>query len=315
MKRLRPVDLLLAGYNLVLACVWMSLLGRAPQATGLVVVHLAAAALPWGLARLPASPPRWLGILRQAYPWAGFVLFWSELGVLQAVRQAPTHDAFVAALDLRLFGAHLHQVWLPAAPAAWFQELMFGSYLSYYLLVFGPVLVAGLAGRGRMFRNMTFRLLVSYLGCDLLYVLFPVYGPRFGADPAAGQFLDGFFRSVSESLRAAGDSPGTAFPSSHVAGVFTAAFLGFRWFPRPVAWVWTAGALAVAASTVYTGNHFLVDVVAGGLVALVLQAAVSRLAAGGAGNPLRPVFPCVLPSRIAAQVAPRVLARREGGGS
>jgi membrane-associated phospholipid phosphatase len=177
------------------------------------------------------------------------------------------------------------------------------------------VLVAGLAGRGRMFREMTFRLLVTYLGCDLLYVLFPVYGPHFGGGAAAGQFAEGFFRGVSEALRATGDSPGTAFPSSHVAGVLTAAFLAFRWFRRPAAWFWAVGALAVAASTVYTRNHFLVDVAAGALVALLLQAAVSWLAVGRAGNPLRPVFPCVLPVRIVAPGPARIPAGREGGGS
>lgn len=308
MKRNLPVDVLLAGYNLVLAGIWIPLLGQAPQVPVLVALHLAAAGIPWGLRRLPAAPPRWVRVLREAYPWVGFVLFWSELGFLQAVRQAPGHDAFVTALDLRLFGAHLHELWLPAAPMAWFQELMFGSYLAYYLLVFGPVLAAGLTGRGRRFRDMTFRLLVTYLGCDLLYAFFPVYGPHFGGGAAAGEFAHGLFRGVSEALRAAGDSPGTAFPSSHVAGVVTAAFLAFRWFPRRLAWVWAAGAVAVAAATVYTRNHFAVDVVAGALWAVLLQAVVLGFrAVPAARRTLRPVFPCILPACIAA--------RRDGGGS
>ena len=71
--------------------------------------------------------------------------------------------------------------------------------------------------------------------------------------------------------RAAGDSLGTAFPSSHVAGVVTAAIIAWKWLPRPVAWLLIVESIGVMVATVYTQNHYAIDAVAGLVWAVVLQ--------------------------------------------
>jgi membrane-associated phospholipid phosphatase len=72
-------------------------------------------------------------------------------------------------------------------------------------------------------------------------------------------------------VRAAGDALGTAFPSSHTAGAVTLAVILWRWGSAPVAWMGVTAAVAIAMATVYTGNHFPVDTLAGIAVALVAQ--------------------------------------------
>ena len=62
---------------------------------------------------------------------------------------------------------------------------------------------------------------------------------------------------------AAGDSPGTAFPSSHVAGALTVAWFGCLWLGRAGAALLCVLATLVTVGTVYTGNHFAIDSLAG----------------------------------------------------
>jgi len=71
-----------------------------------------------------------------------------------------------------------------------------------------------------------------------------------------------------------GDSMGTAFPSSHVAGSLTAAWAGWRWFSRPTAMLLALEAAGVVVATVYTQNHYAIDVLAGILWAVLLQLTV-----------------------------------------
>jgi membrane-associated phospholipid phosphatase len=85
---------------------------------------------------------------------------------------------------------------------------------------------------------------------------------------------DGLMAGLVEALRRAGDSPGTAFPSSHCAGVTAAALFARRCFaPATCRWlaVWAA---LVVLSTVYTRNHYALDATAGVLTALSVHGLV-----------------------------------------
>jgi membrane-associated phospholipid phosphatase len=271
--RHRAGDLVIAGYNLLLLAVWAGLRDRAWYAGWIAAAHGMAVALPFLLAwrtrgRALSRP---VGLLCEIYPLLLIPLFWSELGRLHAVANPATHDAAIARLDLAFFGRHLNLVWMPAMPYPALSELMHGSYLFYYLQVFLPPLVLALAGRAVPVRDMMLRLTVTYLGCYLLYLAYPVIGPATLMPHYQGPLVDGFFYRLTHAARDAGDALGTAFPSSHVAGATTAAVLAWRWFPRGIAVLVTLQAVGVLLATVYTQNHYAIDAAAGLLWALLLQ--------------------------------------------
>ncbi len=266
-----PVDRLLAGYNLVLVGVWLAVLPSAAYAPAIVAAHAAGLVLPGLLRRAPATPTRLTVILRDLYPYLWLGAFWAELDLLRVLLHDFANDRPVMALEGALFGVQLSETWIEAMPYVWLSELMHALYSLYYALIFLPPLVVALTGRMDALRDMTLRLLATYLACYLVYIAFPVDGPHFLASRYEGALTGGFFYRLVGVLQDFGDSRGAAFPSSHVAGAVTIAYLGWRWFRPWVAVLLTAEALGVVVSTVYTQNHYAVDSLAGVVFALGIQ--------------------------------------------
>jgi membrane-associated phospholipid phosphatase len=270
-RQLRAVDRLLAVYNLVLVAVWASAWSQAPNAPWLCLAHAAAATLPWLVTAAGdrLSRPGW--VLREVYPFLLLAVFWSELGLLRGLLHAAAYDPAVEAMDLAVFGVHLHAVWLPHMPWRWLSELMHGSYFGYYLLIAGPALWLLTRGRRDAYHDLTFRLLLGYLICYVTYIAFPVDGPIYTTAPYHGPLTNGVFFQLAHDVVEYGHAQGATFPSSHVVGAVTIAWVGWRYFPRPVGVLLALEALGVTVSTVYTQNHYAIDAVAGVALALAVQ--------------------------------------------
>ncbi|HEX2638505.1 MAG TPA: phosphatase PAP2 family protein [Gemmatimonadales bacterium] len=292
--RIRPADTLVSAYNVVLLAVWIRLADAAWYAPWIAGAHGAGALLPLVLGRGRARAG--IGLLREIYPLLCLIGFWTELGAVQALAPGTTYDGSIAMLDLALFGRHLNLVWMPAMPYPVFSELMHFFYFTYYPLIFLPPIAMWAAGRAAELRDMTLRLMVTYLACYLVYLAFPVIGPAELLPHYQGPLTDGLFYGLTHAARAAGDSLGTAFPSSHVAGATTVAVMAWRWLSRPVAVLVTIQALGVFLATVYTQNHYPVDAIAGLLAALGLQLVIVPAASARYAAPRVPVLPARAPS-------------------
>ena len=263
---------LVAVYNGAMAIVWLGSSARAPHAKWLVLAHTAAAALPW-LYRACPRPTAPIRLLHELYPLLLLAGFWTELDVLHGTLGGPSSLA-VPQLDLALFGTHLHEIWLPAMKGAWFSEPMYFMYFLYYPLIYLPLLVMVIRGRRDAVRDMTLRLMVTFLVCYSVYVLLPVNGPQLLLAPPEGPYQQGLFYRLVAMAQQSGSALGCAFPSSHVAGAVTIAVLAWRWFPRWIGVVLSLEALGVFLATTYTQNHYAVDSIAGLLLGLGLQLVV-----------------------------------------
>jgi membrane-associated phospholipid phosphatase len=243
-------------------------------------VHLVAVGFPVLLerAQLRSRPVR---VLRDLYPLLWLSVFWPELDLLHQIRIPPAFDTQIAALDLALFGvqgAHINLAWMPRMPYVWFSEAMHVAYGGYYLLIALPALAFVVQRRTAALRDLVFRLMLTYLVCFVVYSLYPVFGPAQTLPRYEGALTHGFFYGLVSAAVSLGDSPGCAFPSSHVAGAVTIAFAAWRWCPRWVGALLWAEALGVLLSTVYTQNHYPVDAVAGLVLGLGLQLLVTPVA-------------------------------------
>ncbi|MDH3458510.1 MAG: phosphatase PAP2 family protein [Gemmatimonadota bacterium] len=275
---LRPVDRVVILFNAALALLWLGALGRVAFAPVIVVAQIAAAAVPYLILKIRPDAIGFGRGIRELYPIVFIAVSWTELGLIREVFHAEAYDALIASLDLALFGQNLQAIWMPAMPDVWFSETMFAVYFLYYPMVFGTPLIVFFTKRWTDLRDIVFRLTLAYLACFAIYVVLPVEGPSHSTTRYVGELTQGFFYRLSTGAVHAGDSLGTAFPSSHVVGVVTMALLAITWFSRPVAIVYVILATGVTASTVYTQNHFAVDAAAGVVYALVLWALVPSVA-------------------------------------
>jgi farnesol dehydrogenase len=270
-SRIIPVDRVVAVYNLFVAGVWAVSGPSAVITLMAVALHLLGAALPTLVERSQSPgaccllPGRrfWGWRLRELYPMLLIAPFWSEIGSLGALREVPANDGLVIAADRWLFGMSPHEQWLPRFDAVWLSELMNFVYLAYFLAVFLPPLLLAVAGLRDAVRDTVLGLATIYLGCFAVYLTFPVEGPRHATEVYVGPHMAGFFYGAVVTAQGLGDSLGTAFPSSHVAGAVGIAIIAWRWLPRWIAVVLSLEATGVAFATVYTQNHYALDALAG----------------------------------------------------
>ena len=248
------------------------LLGRGDVRAGSVALHAvllaAVAACTW-----LRGVPRWL----QAFaPLLALLFLYSELpALIRAAGHVGTYDAAVHGWELTLWGTQPATAWAAALPSRAVSEVLHGAYLSYYAIIFSVPVALFLAGRQREFAAAVFVLLLTFVGCFVCYIAFPVAGPRY-LQPTSIE--GGTMRSLVLWVLEARSSRGTAFPSSHVAVAATQSVLAVRYLGRK-GWVIAALTLLLALGAVYGGFHYAVDVVAGAVFGLAVPAlaAAARL--------------------------------------
>lgn len=300
LKRNKPaVDFLFAGYSLIAGIIWWVRAADLPAFPLALAGHLAAAAV---LVLLPGCghrPRRAVMVARSVYPFVLWAAAWAEIGWLFTATGPAVFDALVMKADRVLFGTHWNEHLAGHWP--WLRDIMGLSYLSYYLLILGPPLLLAATRRFREFQRYITALMATYLACFAVYLMFPVLGPR-DLSHAVGQparTVGGIFGPVIEAFFAAGDSLGTAFPSSHCAGSVATALLVTWFFGSRRGRVAAAWAALIVLSTIYTNNHYTIDAAAGTALALAAVGLVrfgsrpgAKAAAGGASLVRLGRIPC-----------------------
>jgi membrane-associated phospholipid phosphatase len=182
------------------------------------------------------------------------------------------HDDAVQQWEAAMFGTSPVESASMHWPNALLSETLHAAYLSYYLIIYGPPLLLYLRGRLAEFRNTTAGLMTMFAVCYLIFIVFPVAGPRYEWAAPMSVF-DGPVRRLALRLLVAGSSKGTAFPSSHVAVATVQTILAFRWSTR-TGLLLCALTSCLGIGAVYGGFHYGVDVLAGALLGLAIGLAL-----------------------------------------
>jgi membrane-associated phospholipid phosphatase len=202
---------------------------------------------------MPALVRAWSPYLVAALPGLVAAILFRSLLAGVAVTLAPMY--FVIGFTLRGLPAHmpmlaLDRAW-PVQPA-WM--IVYGSL--YIFVVILPLLVIRNRDLGqRTLRAYIAVMLVAYAG----FVFYPTVAPPRGV--IAG---DGF---AAWTLRLAYDldTPNNCFPSLHVAYAYVAALACWR-VHRGVGAVAIVWASLIGLSTLFTRQHYVVDVIAGAVM-------------------------------------------------
>lgn len=250
---------------------------RPPDAPWLPLAFGAVAGGTALLARLGPRSRGW-GLVRDLFP-AVVVLATFSLLQPAIVALVPWRlDAALTWCDDRFLGP-LVASWrgLLGRPAL----LTDGTYLLYLSFYFLP-LASAFAARARRgeegFERVVLAVLATFYASWVGYFLFPALGPRVPEALERSVIGGGAISDVSRAfLRAAEATTLNAFPSGHTAVSLVAAAVA----PATTRWsriLWWAWALGIVFATVYVHVHYASDVIAGGLLAAVVLAALRVLA-------------------------------------
>ena len=235
-----------AGWNLLLT------------AHGLIVVLVLIAPA----ARQAGSAGQFLG---DWYPMLLLGGLYAEVGVLN-VDLAYQHDLVVQRLELWAFGSQLSYRWIREMPNPLLSWFLHGCYLAYYAILYSSPLGLWLSGRRAAARRTIFAVMITFYLCYVVFLFFPVAGPRYAFDLAHNRATGVWPARATQWLLDRGDSWGAAFPSSHVAAAVVAAVCALRYWRR-LGLVLAPFTIGLVLSVVYGQFHYAVDAVAGLIVA------------------------------------------------
>jgi membrane-associated phospholipid phosphatase len=282
-RRIWPVDLLHYAFLALLLAATLAGLGRVRNAPWWVAFDLgAAAALVLVEVASGRASARAAAVLRLVHGVLVVPLVFTQVGILIQALRPVDYAAMLERLDRALFFGTNPLEALERWSHPVLTEVMQWAYTSYLLLPIGIVLLMAWKGAGAVISRSMFSLLgamyLSYLG----YFLVPASGPNIhnnlgpvGAvdmeilplytfeSPLPGVWLTAPLR---EWMFVVELTKKDCFPSGHVA-VALVCWLLARRIDRRFGFVFGLLAAGVTVSTVYLRYHYVVDVLAGVLLA------------------------------------------------
>src|SRR3989442_10795561 len=221
------------------------------------------------------------------YPMVLLPALYGEIGVL-TLSAGFQNDLLIQRLETWVFGSQISYRWIRESPSVLLSWILHACYLAYYPILYASPLGLWMVGRRDASRHTIFAVMATFYLCYIVFLFFPVAGPRYAFDGAHNIATDVWPARFAAWLLDRGDSWGAAFPSSHVAASVVATGLALRYW-RPLGLVllpFTAGPIL---AVVYCQVRYAVDALARLIVAAVMlgimqtaeAAGPQRLTAGG----------------------------------
>jgi hypothetical protein len=271
------------------ALVWLVLATGVPTGTttlaAIIVVGLAVASLGQGWRRMARIITDWL-------PFTAVLLLYDRTRGVARSLGLPVHEADIVGAERWLFGGHIPTVWLQQnfydpLHVHLYDALATLVYTSHFLAT--PILAAVLWLRNRrVWLRYISRVIVLSLAGLITYVLFPEAPPWMAArdgliDPVSRLSARGWIYLHAENLNTVlaraqqdGSNPVAAMPSLHIGlATLVALFLASRVRSR---WRYLLALypMAMGITLVYTGEHYVLDLLVGVCYALLVHLALCR---------------------------------------
>jgi membrane-associated phospholipid phosphatase len=279
---LSPCDKVVIAYLAIISALIVISTPRVPNGWLLLAAHAAVVAGILALAKYTGRD----SLARGWYAVALVPLTYKELTYLIPLLHPRSFDGELAAIDYRMFGVH-PTIWLERFMSPLLTEVLQLSYTTYYFL---PLLLGGVLWRKRLFDKFHFLLFVIVLGFYLSYlgyIAVPATGPRFLPEiqqqqtrPLSGVLL---FDEIHALLNRLEGKTYDAFPSGHTELTLLVLFYARR-FHRPTFWALLPAGVGLIISTVYLRYHYVIDVIAGAVLALIIIAVARPLYSGVGGQ-------------------------------
>jgi membrane-associated phospholipid phosphatase len=216
-------------------------------------------------ARAGSATGRFLG---EWYPMLLLAGLYGEIGVL-TLDAGFQNDLGIQRFEAWVFGSQVAYRWIREDPNVVLSWILHSCYLAYYPILYASPLGLWLVGKRDAARQTIFAVMVTFYFCYLVFLFFPVAGPRYAFDAAHNAATSVGPARVAQWVLDHGDSWGAAFPSSHVAASVVATGMAMR-YSRPLGWVLLPFTAGLTLAVVYGQFHYAVDALAGLMVAAAI---------------------------------------------
>jgi membrane-associated phospholipid phosphatase len=270
--RVRPLEVLNLATLAVLSALTLWLDGRVPDAGGILLRYAVMAA---GLLVIAAATrreerlPAAARILVNFYPIASIPILYESLGPLIPAARPIARDDLLIAADRAVFGTDA-TVWLQRLIRPAVTDVFFLAYLTYYFIAIALGVILWRQSHS-VARRYIFTLTLSYLLSYTGYFLVPALGPRVSLASRHTVPLETtttVSRAVSSTLDKLERTKFDVFPSGHTMIAVVVLVVSFQ-RARDAFWWFLPIAALLIFSTVYCRYHYVVDVVAGTLLAVI----------------------------------------------
>jgi len=288
---LKPVDLLSIVFIALLAIVTLvslSVVSNWPQfifkysVFALIIISLAA------LDR-NTSGRTFVNILHAFIPIVIIILVFNSLGELIPRIRHQYYDNDLIRIDYALFGAH-PTVWMERFNTVLLTGLLQIAYISYYFMPIALGTFLFLKKKQYEFDSAVFTICLCFYLSYIGYLLVPAVGPRFTLNQVQTMELQTgpLSQWIQSTLDGLEQNKTDAFPSGHTAVALVSLFYAWKYREKVLFWILVPAVSALIVSTVYLRYHYVVDVIAGVLLAaltILIAPKTYRLFSGSAGRP------------------------------
>jgi membrane-associated phospholipid phosphatase len=283
----RAIALAVYGVALLL---WVSTFG-VPSDAVQIFGWLWFATIAWNV---EAPRRQHLGFLRDWWlPMAALVVYFYSRGLADEVFKMPVHLQMPISVDSWLFAGDLPTYWLqerlcgspcdPASEPRWYDLSFAVVYTTHFVVGLTLAMVLWLWNRGEWKKWMR-RYVGANLAALVIYVVYPMAPPWMASDE--GYLAHEVFRITHRGWEEVGlgrfhlvltgvGNPVAAMPSLHAGIAFLIALYGIQRLRTPLRWLLLAYPLAMSVGLVYFGEHYVIDIVAGALLAAAVLWACS----------------------------------------
>jgi membrane-associated phospholipid phosphatase len=285
----RFVDYATQIYTAFVACLLLLFHnGNVPAWPWLVLGHMVLMCSIHAVIKTAAHPstPKFLRFLRDYYPILLYTAFFCEAGRINRMFFSEYLDPVLIHWEQFLLGFQPSVAFMQKLPYLLVSEVFYAAYFSYYIMIAGVGLALLLRNKAHFLHFVSVVSFVFYM-CYATYVFLPVIGPRVfryhipgftlpesmrhlvPPEPYPEAITVGPFYQIMRWIYDVFEAPGSALPSSHVAIALTTVYFSFL-YVRKIRFIHLAAAILLCLSTMYCGYHYLIDVVAGALTAIIL---------------------------------------------
>jgi membrane-associated phospholipid phosphatase len=217
--------------------------------------------------------PIWRTI-RLIYPLVIMTFLYEALKTQVFMMHGTPFDSNINAFEMAVLGFDSSFALQPHM-TVWRNEIFSVAYMSYYALVPLGALALALRGKWDSLEKMVLTVCVTFYVCYLIFILYPVVGPRVYLASIYYLPFDGpIFTPLVNNIVGMGGLFGGAMPSSHCAVALVVIWYLVREF-RSATLPLLLLLVLLCLSTVYGRFHYLSDVIVGLITGAIMMAAAS----------------------------------------